>query len=84
MRGHGFLAAVTFAPLRPSLGGDGAMGAAVADEAARQGVLVRAVGDTICLSPPLISTATEIAEITDRFRTAYEEVVRALLYKSRC
>ena len=57
------------------------MGAAVADEAARQGVLVRAVGDTICLSPPLISTATEI---TDRFRTAYEEVVGALLYKSRC
>ena len=51
------------------------MGAAVADEAARQGVLVRAVGDTICLSPPLISTATEIAEITDRFRTAYEEVL---------
>ena len=84
VRGHGFLAAVTFAPLRPSQGGDGAMGAAVADEAARQGVLVRAVGDTICLSPPLISTATEIAEITDRFRTAYEEVVGALLYKSRC
>ena len=67
VRGHGFMAAVTFAPLDSSPGGDGAMGAAVMDKAARQGVLVRAIGDTVAFAPPLISTAAEITEITDRF-----------------
>ena len=83
MRGHGFLAAVTVAPLDSSPGGDGALGAAVMDEAARQGVLVRAIGDTICIAPSLISTAAEITDITDRFRAAYEAVVGAVLQQSR-
>jgi 4-aminobutyrate--pyruvate transaminase len=72
VRGHGFMAAVTLAP-----GGDGAMAAAVMEEAARRGVLVRASGDTVCFAPPLISTPDEITEITDRFRAAYEAVVGA-------
>ena len=85
VRGHGFLAAVTVAPLDSSQGSDGAMGAAVMDEAARQGVLVRAIGDTICIAPSLISTAAEITEITDRFRAAYDAVVSsAVSHKSRC
>jgi 4-aminobutyrate---pyruvate transaminase len=71
VRGHGFLAAVTLAPR----GADGAMGEAVMAEAARQGVLVRAIVDTIVFGPPLISTREEIQEMTDRFRAAYEAVV---------
>jgi 4-aminobutyrate--pyruvate transaminase len=84
VRGHGFMAAVTFAPLDSSQAGVGAMGAAVADEAAREGVLVRPIGDTVAITPPLITTAAEVTEITDRFRTAYEVVVNAILHKSRC
>ena len=84
VRGHGFMAAVTFSPLDPSQGGDGAMGTALMEAAARQGVMVRAVGDTICVSPPLISSAAEITEMTDRFRAAYDVVVAALTHKSRC
>jgi 4-aminobutyrate---pyruvate transaminase len=85
VRGHGFMAAVVFAPLDSSPANDGAMGAALMDEAARQGVLVRAIGDIVAFAPPLISTATEITEITDRFRAAYDTVVSSSVsQKSRC
>ena len=73
----GFMAAVTLAPLDAAQGGE--MATAVMDEVARQGVLVRAAGDNIILAPPLISTAAEITEITDRLRAAYDAVVGAAL-----
>ena len=75
VRGHGFLAAVSFAPLDPS-GVDGATGATLMEAAASHGVLVRAVGDIICIAPPLISTAAEVDDITKRFLAAYESVVQ--------
>jgi 4-aminobutyrate--pyruvate transaminase len=67
----------TLAPLDAAQGGE--MATAVMDEVARQGVLVRAAGDNIILAPPLISTAAEITEITDRLRAAYDAVVGAAL-----
>ncbi len=78
VRGHGFLAAVTFSPLDSPSGpprGHDSMGAALMNEAARQAVLVRAIGDTIAFVPPLISSEAEITDMTDRFRTAYAAVV---------
>jgi 4-aminobutyrate--pyruvate transaminase len=75
VRGHGFLAAVTFSPLDPTNGDEGATGAAIAAKAAQHGLLVRASGDTICLAPPLISTEAEIAEMTTLFQRAYKAVL---------
>ncbi len=75
VRGHGFLAAVTFAPLDPADGGEGAVGSEVMAKAAQRGLLVRAIGDTICFAPPLISTEAEIEEMTTLFEGAYTEVV---------
>jgi 4-aminobutyrate---pyruvate transaminase len=75
VRGHGFLAAVTLAPLDPADGGEGAVGSEVMEKAAQHGLLVRAIGDTICFAPPLISTEAEIGEMTTLFEAAYTEVV---------
>jgi beta-alanine--pyruvate transaminase len=63
----GLLAAVDLAP-RP--GAAGARGAAVADHALAAGVLVRAAGDMLVLSPPLIVTEREIAETLEALRRA--------------
>jgi 4-aminobutyrate--pyruvate transaminase len=70
-RGHGFLAAITFAPSDTP----GAMGAAVAAKAEEHGLLVRAIGDTIAFAPALITTTAEIQEITMRFDAAYDDVL---------
>lgn len=51
------------------------MGAALADTAAQHGLLVRPVGDTIVLAPPLISTEAEINEITQLLQVASETVL---------
>jgi 4-aminobutyrate--pyruvate transaminase len=75
VRGHGFLAAVQFAPTDGH--GNGAFGQAIAAAAARRGVLVRAAGDTVMLTPPLISTETEIIEMTGRFLEGYRDVLSA-------
>jgi 4-aminobutyrate---pyruvate transaminase len=73
VRGHGFLAAVDFAPIDGQ--GPGAFGQAIADAAARRGVLVRALGDTIMLTPPLVSTQTDIMEMTRRFLDGYQDAL---------
>jgi 4-aminobutyrate--pyruvate transaminase len=73
VRGHGFLAAVQFAPIDGQ--GHGAFGQAIADAAARRGVLVRAVGDIIMLTPPLVTTETEIMEMTSRFLDGYQDAL---------
>jgi 4-aminobutyrate--pyruvate transaminase len=57
--------------------GNGAFGQAIAAAAARRGVLVRAAGDTVMLTPPLISTETEIIEMTGRFLEGYRDVLSA-------
>jgi 4-aminobutyrate---pyruvate transaminase len=74
-RGHGFLAAITFAS--PSPADEGAVGAALMDRAHQHGLLIRAIGDTIGFAPPLIATAAEIEEMASRFDTAYADVLAA-------
>ena len=40
------------------------------DIAENNGLLIRAVGDTIVLAPPLIITESQVAELTDRLQTS--------------
>jgi 4-aminobutyrate--pyruvate transaminase len=75
VRGHGFLAAITFAPLVSGDAAEGATGAALMAKAEQNGLLVRAVGDTIGFGPPLITTDAEITDMASRFEKAYEEVL---------
>ena len=75
VRGHGFMAAVTFAPRTQTEDEPGDTGAALAAKAAEHGLLIRAIGDTICLAPPLVCTEAQIVEITDLFRATYEAVM---------
>ncbi|MGY4652845.1 4-aminobutyrate---pyruvate transaminase [Mycobacterium sp. URHB0021] len=75
VRGHGFMAAVQFAAANEQRGGVGAFGEALVEAAQRRGVLVRAVADTVMMAPPLISTETEILEMTNRMVDAYQEAL---------
>jgi 4-aminobutyrate--pyruvate transaminase len=74
VRGHGFLAAITFA-LPGQHDAAGATGVAMMAKAEQHGLLVRAIGDTIAFAPALITTTAEIEEITGRFDGVYEEVL---------
>jgi 4-aminobutyrate--pyruvate transaminase len=74
IRGHGFLAAINFAPPHPQAA-QGETGAALMAKALEFGLLVRAIGDIITFAPPLISTGAEIEEMTSIFRAAYEAVL---------
>jgi adenosylmethionine-8-amino-7-oxononanoate aminotransferase len=40
--------------------------------------LVRAVGDTVMLAPPLVSTEAEILEMTGRFVDAYQDALAGI------
>ena len=76
VRGHGFLAAITFA-LPDRHDAAGATGVAMMAKAEQHGLLVRAIGDTIAFAPALITTTAEIEEITSRFDAAYEDLLAA-------
>lgn len=67
----GLLAAVELAP-RPDA--PGARGAAVADRCLDEGVLIRAAGDTLVLSPPLVVTPAQVAETADAMARALRSV----------
>ena len=49
------------------------VGAHFRDVAREQGLLIRAVGDTVCMSPPLIITAKEIDLLIDKLKSALAE-----------
>ena len=49
------------------------VGARVVAKAQSHGVILRAMGDTVAFSPPLIISETEIAEMLRRFRLALDE-----------
>jgi 4-aminobutyrate---pyruvate transaminase len=73
VRGVGLMAGVelvkdkkTKEMFEPKLG----VGAALMAHAQRYGLIVRAIGDTIAFSPPLIITKEEIAEVLSRFEKA--------------
>lgn len=60
----------TKAPLPPA----NRTGRQVLQAAASKGLITRALGDTLVLSPPLVATATDIDEIVGRFASAVEQV----------
>ena len=63
----GLLGAVDLAPRE---GAAGARGAEVAERCLADGVLIRAAGDTLVLSPPLVVTAAQIQETVAAIRRA--------------
>ena len=74
-RGVGLVGAVelvrdkaTKEPFDPAHG----VGAYVAAQAQENGLIVRALGDSVAFSPPLIITEAEIDDMFDRFETALE------------
>ena len=76
VRGVGLIAGVelvadktTKAPVPPAR----AMGARVAALAQKNGLITRAMGDTLAFSPPLIITEAEIDEMLERFGRALDE-----------
>ena len=80
VRGIGLIGAVelvadkdTGAPFDPV----GRMGPALAKAAQDEGLIVRAMGDSIAFSPPLIITPAEVRELLDRFAAALEKLTAA-------
>ena len=81
VRGVGLVAGVelvkdkaTKAPFDPKAGA----GAIMAARAQEHGLIVRAMGDTVALCPPLIITAEEIDEMLRRFGKALDDTEAAL------
>ena len=72
----GLLGAVEFdgasRGLRP-----GELGSLLLKSAAEHGVLLRAMGDTVVFAPPLISNASELETIVERFAAAHQDTVSA-------
>ncbi|MCZ9346739.1 aminotransferase class III-fold pyridoxal phosphate-dependent enzyme, partial [Streptomyces sp. TRM76130] len=77
VRYYGLLGGVEFDPAR---GGTepGALGQAVLRAAEENGLLLRAMGDTVVFAPPLIITADEIDDLAERFTSAYHDVLASL------
>jgi 4-aminobutyrate---pyruvate transaminase len=61
----------TKAPFDPKLG----IGGHVARFAQEHGLIVRAMGDSIGFSPPLIITSTELDDLVTRFGKALDDTV---------
>ncbi|WP_028601795.1 aminotransferase [Ottowia thiooxydans] len=81
VRGKGLMAAIelvqnktTKAPFDPSV----KAGMLVGKAAEAQGVVVRPLGDTICIAPPLIVSEEEIDRIVETLRHGLNEAERAL------
>ena len=71
VRAIGLLCAVE---LEPRPGAAGARGSEVAHWCFEQGVLVRGSGDTIVISPPLVISPQEIAQVFDTLAGALNQV----------
>ncbi|MET8680903.1 aminotransferase [Streptomyces sp. NPDC004647] len=74
VRAYGLMGAVEFDPTPHGMAA-GELGATLRDAAAAQGLLVRALGDTVVFAPPLISSDSEIESMVERFTAAHEDVV---------
>ena len=72
VRNIGLIGAIEFAPLE---GKPGAIGPALLKACWKEGVMARALGDIIAVSPPLIIEETHIADFASRFRKAAESVL---------
>jgi len=82
VRGIGLIAAIELvadkaskAPFDPARG----VGAAVVARAQQHGLILRAMGDAIAFSPPLIITEDEIAEMLSRFARALADVTAEVI-----
>ena len=76
VRGAGLIAAVELVAdkaSRAKFDPPGAVGAWLYARAHHHGLVIRAVGDSICFCPPLIVTADEIDAIVDRFGAVLDE-----------
>jgi 4-aminobutyrate--pyruvate transaminase len=81
VRGIGLIAAVELVSDKSSktpFASEQAVGAKVQAAAQQEGLLVRALGDSIAFCPPLIIDEQEIAEICDRFGKALNLVLSAM------
>jgi 4-aminobutyrate---pyruvate transaminase len=54
------------------------LGRAAAESARRNGLIVRAIGETLAICPPLIITAEEIAHLIERLATAVDEITASV------
>lgn len=78
VRGEGLIAGVEFVedkdrrkPFEPT----GSMGKLVADRCQANGLILRAVQDSIAFCPPLIITEAQINDLLDRFEKSLDEIV---------
>ena len=81
VRGRGLLAGVQLAEdpaTRRPFPAAARIGPRVAEAAEAHGLLVRAIGDTIALCPPLIISESEIAQLIDRLTAAVSEAAADL------
>jgi len=81
VRGDGFIAAVelvankaTRTPFDPV----GVIGRKLAAHAHTEGLIIRAIGDTIAFCPPLIATEEDVSRIVSRFGAALDATARCL------
>lgn len=81
VRGKGLIAGVELvedkksrAPFDPRVG----VGRQCVQHAERHGLLIRAVGDTMCLCPPLIISEAEIDELVAKLAAALDDTVASL------
>jgi adenosylmethionine-8-amino-7-oxononanoate aminotransferase len=58
-------------------------GAHLRDAAREQGLLIRAVGDSVCMSPPLIISAKEIDLLIEKLKAALSETESWLAAQKR-
>lgn len=76
-RGVGLIGALEFVADKQSKAGfaqAGAVGAKLAELCHEEGLIIRAIGDTIAFCPPLIITAAEIDEMFARFARALKRL----------
>ena len=71
IRNVGILGVVELAPRRSEAG---ARGSQVAQACYEDGILVRASGDSIVLSPPLIINEDQIGQVVDAIRSALRQI----------
>jgi beta-alanine--pyruvate transaminase len=68
VRNYGLVGAIEFKPADKP----GAIGTALMKQCWGQGLMVRAIGDAIAVSPPLVIEDKHIAEFREKFRRAAE------------
>jgi putrescine aminotransferase len=81
-RGAGLMAALELVQSRDPIAmfeDKGAAGTVVRDLAIEHGLVMRAVGSTMIISPPLVITRSEIDELADKARKTLDAAAKVLL-----